>query len=152
MELDGVDLFQDLFLFRSLTFDETVALARLCRVEKYPKGAVVIEENSLGKALYLIRGGRVGVYKGENQKLLATLKEGDLFGEMSLIEDGLTSATVKAEDDVELVVLNRDAFKALIDSNEKLGLKVYKSFCRVLSERLRKTSGELLAVAGSQKR
>lgn len=151
MELEGVDLFQDLFLFRNLNFDETVALARMCRLEKVSGGTVLIEENSLGKALYLIKSGSVGVYKGENRKFLAKLGKGDLFGEMSLIEDTLTSATVKAEEDAELVVLDKDSFMSLMDSNEKLGIKVYRSFCRILSERLRKTSGDLLALAGSEK-
>lgn len=149
MEMDGIDLFQDLFLFKNLNFDETVALARICKVERFPAGVPIIEENSLGRALFLIKSGTVGVYKGENERLLAKLGKGELFGEMSLVEDALTSATVKAEEDVEVVVLEKNSFMALLDSNERLGLKIYKSFCRILSERLRKMSGQIQALSGS---
>jgi len=151
MEMDGIDLFQDLFLFKNLNFDETVALAHICKVERFPVGVPIIEENSLGRALFLIKEGSVGVYKGESERLLAKLGKGELFGEMSLIEDALTSATVRAEEDVEVVVLDKNSFMALIDSNEKLGLKIYKSFCRVLSERLRKMSGQIMALSGSNR-
>jgi len=78
-----------------------------------------------------------------------------MFGEMSLIEDELTSATVIAKTDVELLVINRGDLEGLMDDNIALAFKIYKTFCHVLSERLRRTSSELLEIkhgkAGSKK-
>lgn len=141
----GSEMLQDTFLFRNLNFSEAQALSRLCHYERRRRGEVIIEEGSLGQALYLIQSGRVKVLKGEDerQEEVAELGPSELFGEMSLIEDALTSASVVADSDVELLVIRREDFERLLSENESLALKVYKSFCRTLSERLRRTSQEL---------
>lgn len=141
----GSEMLQDTFLFRNLNFGEAQALSRLSHYERRRRGDVIIEEGSLGQALFLIQSGRVKVLKGEGarQEELAELGPSELFGEMSLIEDALTSASVVAESDVELLVIRRADFEKLLGENEALALKVYKSFCRTLSERLRRTSQEL---------
>ncbi len=141
----ATDLLQKIFLFRNLDFNEAGALIEICHSEHRPAGDKVIEENSVGQALYLIKEGQARVYKGEKDtgEKLAILDHGEMFGEMSLIEDSLTSANVVAQTDMELVVIHRTEFEELLTQNESLALKIYRSFCRVLSERLRKTSGAL---------
>jgi CRP-like cAMP-binding protein len=141
----GSEMLQDTFLFRNLNFAETQSLSRLSHYERRKKGEVIIEEGSLGQALYLIQSGQVRVMKGQGEgaEELAELGPSELFGEMSLIEDALTSASVVAGTDLELLVIKRSDFEKLLSQNESLALKVYKSFCRTLSERLRRTSSEL---------
>jgi CRP-like cAMP-binding protein len=147
-ELDGLagtDLIQDTFLFQLLDFDETVALAGLVSKEARKKGEAIIDEGSLGEALYIIEKGRVKVFKGEgdSEEELAVLEKGELFGEMSLIEDVLTSASVVADTDVALLMIKRAEFDSLMNENKDVALKIYKTFCLTLSERLRRTSEEL---------
>ncbi len=146
-ELMGSDLIQETFLFQNLNFTEAMELARICRREVRQAGDLIIEENALGQALYLVEKGKVKVVKGEGKKTkkLATLGRGELFGEMSLIEDALTSAGVIADTAVELVAVRREDFETLLTKNESLALKVYKSFCKTLSERLRRTSEQFLS-------
>lgn len=141
----ATELIQKIFLFKNLDFGEANALLEICHPEKRSKGDLIIEENSVGQALYLIKEGTARVYKGEEDKgeKLALLGPGEIFGEMSLIEDSLTSATVVADSDMELVVMHRKDFEDILEKNERLALKIYKSFCKVLSERLRKTTGDL---------
>jgi CRP/FNR family cyclic AMP-dependent transcriptional regulator len=155
-EIKGSELIQDTFLFKDLNFTESHELARLCHRESRGKGDVIIEENSLGQALYLVEQGEVKVVKGEGKasREIARLGRGELFGEMSLIENELTSASVICSTDVDLLVIHRREFEGLLAGNQSLALKVYKSFCRMLSERLRKTTQELsqlgsTAAAGS---
>jgi len=144
-EIEGADLIQDTFLFKGLNFTEAQGLAKICQLEKFAKGEVIIEENALGQALYLVHKGEVRVMKGEGAqaKEIARLGRGQLFGEMSLIDDDLTSAGVIAAGELELFVIHRDQFEKLLDGDPRLALKIYKSFCRTLSERLRKTTSEL---------
>ena len=70
--------------------------------EVYPDNAVVIEEGSKGAWVYLILEGRAKVIKRTMKGVvtLDTLKEGDIFGEMVLLETGqeLRSASVVATD------------------------------------------------------
>ena len=138
----ATDILQHIFLFRNLDFSEAREVLDICYPEHRLAGDKIIEENAVGQALYLIKNGKVRVYKGGKDmgKPLATLGPGDMFGEMSLIEDVLTSANVVAETNVELIVIHRSEFEQLLSRNQALALKIYKSFCKVLSDRLRKAT------------
>jgi CRP-like cAMP-binding protein len=143
----GVDLLQRVPLFRTLGFTETMALSGICRVQREADGAVIIEQDSLGQALYILREGAAVVRRRDPgtgaTRELATLAAGELFGEMSLIDDHLASADVVAKGPVELVVIPRPAFEKLLSEDEKLAIKVYRCFCAALSDRLRKANHKL---------
>lgn len=147
-EITGSEFIQDFFLFKNLNFSEAHELAKICHLKHYKAKDIIIEENSLSQGLYLILNGEVRVVKGEGEEQVevARLKRGELFGEMSLIENELTSASVIAKTDVDIFMINREEFEDLLDDNERLALKIYKSFCRTLSERLRKTTDELTRI------
>ncbi len=125
-------------------------LAGLCKTERVPKGSVIVNENALGEALYIIRSGRVTVFKGDQDHPveLGQMGPGELFGEMSLIDDVLTSASVMASEDADLFVLPRHDFDKLIASDKTLAYKVYRSFCHALSEKLRQLHQKLVPEAG----
>jgi len=144
-EAGAAEFLQKLFLFKNLNYEETAALLDICHSEKRSKGDVIIHENAIGQAFYLVKVGTARVYKGEGDtgESIATIGSGELFGEMSLIEDALTSANVVADTDIELIVVHRSDFENLLEQNDRLALKIYKSFCFVLSERLRRTTGSL---------
>jgi CRP/FNR family transcriptional regulator len=152
-ELAGSNRLQKIPIFQWLSYEETRALAQLVRVQRAAPGTVLVEENALGQALYLVVRGRVKVDRlltpGDRRpdaprEVLGHLGEGQLFGEMALLDDLLTSARVSAEEEVELLVIDRLPFEKLLGSNDRLAHKVYRAFCTVLSERLRKTN-DLLA-------
>jgi len=84
-------------------------------LKTFRKGDVIIEEGSYGTSAYVIKSGKVEVSElAKNKKIvLATLEEGQIFGEMGLVEDQPRSATVAAFDDVQLAVLSRDSFNDL---------------------------------------
>jgi CRP/FNR family transcriptional regulator, cyclic AMP receptor protein len=83
-----------------------------------------VEQDGLGDALYSVRSGEVAVCrrdsKGERD-LLGTLGAGELFGEMSLIDDQLVSADVEVSSvEAELVVIPRDRFQQLLAGDDRL--------------------------------
>lgn len=147
-EFEGVELLQKLHLFKRLTFDETARLGGIIEYVDFAAEAVVIEQNALGDALYVVAKGEVRVTRDAEEngasEEIGRLAEGELFGEMSLIDDVLTSARVTTVSPTRLLKMPRAAFEKLLASDDKLGLKVYRSFCATLSERLRRTS-QLLA-------
>ncbi len=140
-EQDGIDLVQKIPLFRALTFDETRRLFAIAGVERRRAGEVIVEANSMGQALYVVRRGRVRVAR--DGVVLGKLGEGELFGEMSLVDDLFTSADVLADTDVDLLVLPRRPFELLVASDLMLAVKIYRAFCRTLSDRLRRANGHL---------
>ncbi len=150
--MEGSDLVQETFLFRELGFDETAKLAGAFMKRTFADGAHIIEENAIGDALYIIQSGTVQIAKsdGGSERVLTELGKGELVGEMSLIEASLTSAMVKAKGPVECLVLAKRDLDAMMRDNADLALKVYKAFCHVLSERLRRTSQELFELQRKQ--
>ncbi len=140
-EQDGIELVQKIPLFRSLTFDETRRLFAIATSERRRAGEVIVEANSMGQALFVLKRGCVQVVR--EGAVLGRLAEGELFGEMSLVDDLFTSADVVAESEVELLVLPRRPFELLVASDLMLAVKIYRAFCRTLSDRLRRANGHL---------
>lgn len=145
--LEGADRLQKLPLFAGLSYEETNQLAALVRPERRGQGEVIVEEHALGSALYVVLEGRVRIERtsGDGVEVLGQLGPGELFGEMSLIEDLLTSARVVADGEVALLSIPRLPFEKLLAKSDRLALKVYRAFCRQLSERLRRAN-DLLAL------
>lgn len=153
-EVEGIELFQRLPIFRGLNFDETRRLAGIARTERFEEGAVIVEQDALGMALYLIKTGEVSVVKLDTDgggpaevrspagaepqgRVLGRMTAGELFGEMTLVDDVLTSARVVAATDVEVFAIPRSDFDALLATDTALALKIYRAFCRTLSDKLR---------------
>ena len=111
----------------------------------FQKDDVIIKEGEHGDSAYIIRKGSVGVYKSGKNVLLSTVKQGDVFGEMGLIEDRVRSASVIALEDTEVVEITRMAFNSLLKENPQLLLPLM----RVLFDRLRQMD-TLIAVYASQ--
>jgi CRP-like cAMP-binding protein len=137
-EQDGIELVQRLPIFHGLTFDETRRLFALARVERHEGGAVLVEQDALGEALFVVKRGRVRVLR--DGAPVGLLGEGELFGEMSLVDDLFTSARVEADGPVELLVLPRRPFERLVAGDAPLAVKIYRAFCRTLSDRLRRAN------------
>lgn len=86
-------------------------------VSRVPFGTVIVREGDPSDALYVLAGGRARVVKaGENGDEIAlnSLRPGDSFGEMGLLEGTTRMATVRASDDVEVLRLDRSVFQALV--------------------------------------
>jgi CRP-like cAMP-binding protein len=115
-------------------------LSRMGELESYAPEEIVVQRGSLGDALYLVLSGRVGVYAGDGARPLATLEPGEFFGEMSLVEPALRSATVRATDPLEVFRLPHVAVQQLFESDPALMNRVLVHVVRALSQRLRRTN------------
>lgn len=149
-EFEGVELLQKLHLFQKLTFDETTRLGQIIEYLDVPAGTIVIEQNALGDALYVIQSGEVVVSRDadgngvhEKHEEIGRLAQGEMFGEMSLIDDVLTSARVTTGTACRLLKMPRAEFEGLLAQDDKLAVKVYRSFIRTMAERLRATTAKL---------
>jgi CRP/FNR family cyclic AMP-dependent transcriptional regulator len=86
-------------------------LAMFWRPDTFAPGEIVIRAGEPADAFYVIVRGRAGV-AGKN--LSRTLREGDYFGEIALIDDGPRSATVVAVDELRTIVIPKSAFLTLL--------------------------------------
>lgn len=110
-------------------------------VKGYRPGEVVIKEGTKGTSAYIILSGAVEVLKWSGQKevAVATLGEGQVFGEMGLIEDRPRSATVRALTELRVRNIDRDHFNELLRTKPSVLIPIMKS----LFERLRQVSDML---------
>ena len=111
-------------------------------IKAFTPGEVVIEEGSKGTSAYVILSGTAEVIKrwGERDVIIAILGEGQVFGEMGLIEDRPRSATVRARSELRARVIDRDHFNELLRTKPSVLIPILKS----LFEKLRQAS-DLLA-------
>lgn len=108
----------------------------------YKDGDSIFEENSVGREMYIILTGRVKVIKEKEgvETTLATLEEGDFFGEMSLFDNNPRSATVKAMGNVKLLEINQKNFLKKISRDPSLAFRMLEK----MSQRIRKTDDKIL--------
>lgn len=102
--------------------------ARLVRQGEPSRGAFVIQNGAVEAQVALPGGGTLAV---------AQLGEGDMFGEMALIERGVCSASVLAQGAVEAWFIGRDDFRSLVASRDRDALEIQRNITRVLAARLR---------------
>jgi CRP-like cAMP-binding protein len=120
-------------------FPATIRTEIVKRFQEFPvdPGDELIGEGEEGQGLFLILKGTVEVTKKGNgqQVSLAKLKEGDLFGEISLIQDSPTTATCTATTRGELLFLPKRDFASLVARHPELKEELSK----LTAERLQRT-------------
>lgn len=100
-------------------------------VRMYDKEAMVFCECQSGSELYIIQKGHVKITKivDNNEVLLAVLKEGDMFGEMALLENKPRSASaIVMEDGCQLLVVNRQNFNQMVATQPQLIARLTTTF------------------------
>jgi CRP/FNR family cyclic AMP-dependent transcriptional regulator len=121
--------------------DEAIGfLSNLAREEHYPAGAVIIGEGETGNRMFFLRTGQVEVVKGHGGPqpvALARFGAGEFFGEMSLVESVVRSASVVAQDAVTVYTLKgADLFRLYEHQPLQYGI-VMLNLARDLARRLR---------------
>jgi CRP/FNR family transcriptional regulator, cyclic AMP receptor protein len=123
-------------LFRGLDGPALKALAGLARQRRCAPGEDIVQQDTPADAVYLIIKGRASVSTvGRNGEALVIreIGAGEIIGEVSLLDGGLRSATVKALTKTELVGIDRAPFVQLIGDRPAIAL----SLLGVLATRLR---------------
>lgn len=105
-------------LFKPFTKSERRDLVQRFRARDAMPGEVLIKEGQPSDGLYVVLTGEVAVVVGGRQ--VATLKEGQVFGEMSLLTRSPTSATVKTTRRTSFLRLPREDFDQLIMSHPQI--------------------------------
>jgi CRP-like cAMP-binding protein len=102
-------------LFRPFDWEHRKQLIERFRQREVPSGEVILREGQSGDGLYVVLQGRMRVTLADRP--LAVLREGDLFGEISLLSRGAATATVTAEGPAKLLRLPKEAFMELISTH-----------------------------------
>lgn len=110
-------------------------------IQKFSPGEEILRVGDHGRNAYFIENGRVEVYVTKNGKklVIAELGTGEIFGEMSMIDDAPRSASVTAKVKTEVIVMERSRFsKPLFSSNP-----IEHLLLRVLLARFRESQSQM---------
>jgi CRP/FNR family cyclic AMP-dependent transcriptional regulator len=93
------------------------------QIKRYPKDTVILSEGDQSYSLYTINRGKVKVFLCDehgNEIILSILSQGDYFGEMSLLDDGVRSASIMTLEESELTIISRQDFRACMAKHPEL--------------------------------
>lgn len=117
-------------VFSELTPTSLTEVAHRMSVEYFPAEAEIIRQGEPGEKFYLIREGiaEVTVDDGIATQALATLGEGEFFGEMALLTGEPRNATVTSKEPVQLYTLQKQDFQAVLDQSTSFRDQLLKVF------------------------
>jgi len=123
-------------LFSEMTLDHLMAVDAALTRETYLPDERVFREGDAGDKLFIVYRGEVAIRKRVSEtedRELAHLTSGQLFGEMAVFDDERRSATVVAVKESELLSLDREHFHSLAYQRPDIPIEI----CKVLASRLR---------------
>lgn len=96
--------------------------------KQYPAGTVIFEENEPGSRMYIIRSGRVKIFRrvGDQEVVLALLGAGEFLGEMAILENLPRSASAQVVEDALLLEIEADTFDKMIRSNAEIAVRIMR--------------------------
>ncbi|MCX7943496.1 MAG: cyclic nucleotide-binding domain-containing protein [Deltaproteobacteria bacterium] len=125
-------------LFDMLSMNELKMVYSMCSEKTYKPTDILIKSGVIPEGLFIIREGIVDVMVGNS--IVASLKDGDYIGEMSMILNEPPTASCIAHSIVKVYVINRNKFMDMLESDVQFSSKIFKMFALELSKRLSKTN------------
>jgi len=138
-------------IFYQFTPTQLELVANLCQEVVFQAGEIIFKENSSSQELYIITEGEVEILInpaliGTSDKnkhtdaTIATLRRGQSFGEIALVDEGLRSASARAaQKETRLLVISRDKLIMLCETYPQLGYRLMYNFAADLAMKIRNT-------------
>jgi len=133
MDVQKLDeLIKRVDLFHGLEREDVAKIFSKGMTMRALKNDVIFFKGTVGNQMYIVLGGKVGVFRGE--KCIAELHTGDMFGEMALVNKEPRSATVKAIEPSHLFVLSESTFQYLL--TKRVAVQLLLNIVHTMSQRL----------------
>ncbi|MFK7694203.1 Crp/Fnr family transcriptional regulator [Paenibacillus sp. HJGM_3] len=134
-----IEFLRQVPLFAKLNEDQLNLIAGICSKKAVRSGTILFREKEPGSIFYVVYMGSVKIFTSNSageEKMLSLFKEGESFGELSLIDGKPRSATAQAMEDTILIALSADSFLEVMRNNFEITLGILQE----LSQRLRDTN------------
>ena len=128
-------------LFSSFSDQQLTTLAPCVQHRKYPRGAAILRAGEETEALYIILSGRVKVLIPDeegHEVILSMMGAQDFVGEMGLLDDLPSSATVETLEPCEMLRIPRTAFLTCLEGNSEVAMIVLRNLIKRLRDADRK--------------
>jgi CRP/FNR family cyclic AMP-dependent transcriptional regulator len=136
-------------IMNGLTEDQLDQIAAVCRERVYQAGEVIVRHREPTDELYIIasgsaevdlsgNGGPLGPHLLPGPHALVSLGQGQIFGEMALVDTGLRSATVRcSSNDTRVLMISRHDLIGLCERDTDIGYRVMRNLAADISFKLR---------------
>jgi CRP/FNR family cyclic AMP-dependent transcriptional regulator len=115
-------------LFAGFSKRDLNRLAEETDVVAFTPGSTIVEEGLLGETMFVVLSGEAKVVQGKRR--LGTVRPGDFFGEVALLDGAPRSASVVAETPLEAIRLYRRTLFKMLEAEPQLALKILDSLVR----------------------
>jgi HEAT repeat protein len=135
--LDRILLLREVPMFSRLSPEDLEQIAEFAHEQLFPAGSAICREGDPGDSLFIIVHGNVNVIKkteSGDQTVLAVRRDGEFVGEMAIFESSMRSATLQAEGEVRMLVLDGDSFKAILRDRPEVAISVLQHMSRRVRE------------------
>jgi CRP/FNR family cyclic AMP-dependent transcriptional regulator len=145
-----IEFLQRMPVFGGVRADIIQFLLGLCPVVSVPANAYFFREHDQADSMFVLEAGKVAVVKSwrGQEYLLGTLKEGDCFGEMAVMDLCPRSASVRAVEDCTAIRLSAANFHQLYELDLKQFALIQMNMGREVTRRLREADNQLFASMG----
>jgi CRP-like cAMP-binding protein len=145
-EGDILPVLRTIPIFEGLGFNDLKKIELIVHKRTFMPNEVIFYERQPGAGMYIIKKGLIKLTKTVNEERvkISELKDGEFFGEMSLLDDYPRSAEATAVEKTEVLGIFRPDLFDLIESNPKLGYKILLRLSKRLASRLRETTEKKL--------
>ncbi len=109
----------------------------------YKIGDTIFTEGARGEHAYLIKSGEVKITKtgkDDYQRTIATVKKGQIIGEMALIDDAPRAATAIALDNTDVLVISKEEFQKRLSNSDQVISLLLQTF----TNRLRQQAQQII--------
>lgn len=139
------ELIDGLEFFSGFSFRELETLGRYLTYVEVAAGETIFNEGDAGDHMLILIDGRISIYKaGESgAHLLSHEGKGRIIGEMALLDRERRSASCVAEKPCQMLTFSQPALDRMAHDHPALAYTFMQSLARLLSRRLRRTSGIL---------
>ena len=130
----------ELNFFSLLNESEQHVVRKSMTEKEYKDGDTIFEDGDDGNDVFIVQSGTIAItssFSHNVEKSIFYVREGMMFGELALIDNGSRSASAKAETNTKLLCISRDSFDRFLQEHPLLGQTFLKYFSSILSQRLR---------------
>jgi len=139
-----ISLLERIEIFSPLTKRELTKLSQEFTLGYFAKGERIIKEGEAGTSFFIIKQGRisVNVQVGQKSKRIKYLENGAFIGEMSLLTGEKRTATIIAEEETEVLILDRKNFAEILKKKPSIAAAMSKILAQRKLELVEKTKME----------
>ena len=142
--MDSVSILKKIDIFQGLKDEQYSLIGEITKTKFIKKNTLIFSKGDENNSMYIIAEGSVDVSiltEGGKELILATLTNGEYFGELSLLDGKEISANITSITDVVLLIIHKEDFFQIMERNMEIFSNVISHLCFRVRELTEKVEG-----------